>query len=135
MDFIARLLLCVAAAIAYGTASAQPYPSKPVRMIVGFPAGGPADLFGRALAQAMGANLGQQVVVENKSGVGGVLGMDAVAKAAPDGYMLGLNATSMRANGIESSQGALRRELRSAPLTLTRKRSSRINFSSERKAG
>ncbi|MBI3375951.1 MAG: tripartite tricarboxylate transporter substrate binding protein [Betaproteobacteria bacterium] len=91
MQFITRLLLFAAAAVACGTASGQSYPSEPVRLIVGFPAGGPADLFGRVLAQAMSANLGQQVVVENKSGVGGVLGMDAVAKALPDGYMLGLN--------------------------------------------
>src|SRR5258708_22833956 len=69
----------------------QQYPSKPVRMIIGFPPGGPSDIFGRAFAQAMSANLGQPVIVENKAGVGGVLGMDSVAKAAPDGYTLGLN--------------------------------------------
>src|SRR5258708_12253848 len=69
----------------------QQYPSKPVRMIIGSPPGGPSDIFGRAFAQAMSANLGQPVIVENKAGVGGVLGMDSVAKAAPDGYTLGLN--------------------------------------------
>jgi tripartite-type tricarboxylate transporter receptor subunit TctC len=88
---LARLLICTTAALASGAALAQAYPSKPVHLIVGFPPGGPADYFGRALAQAMSANLGQQVVVENKSGIGGVLGMDAVAKALPDGYVLGLN--------------------------------------------
>ncbi|HZR70098.1 MAG TPA: tripartite tricarboxylate transporter substrate binding protein [Burkholderiales bacterium] len=72
-------------------ASAQAYPSKPVKLIVGFPAGGPADIFGRTFAHALGAQLGQQIVVENKSGVGGVLGIDSVAKAAPDGYTLGFN--------------------------------------------
>ena len=91
MKILMRLLICAAAALASGAALAQAYPSKPVRMIVGFPAGGPADLFGRVLAQAMGANLGQQIVVDNRSGVGGVLGMEAVAKALPDGYVLGLN--------------------------------------------
>lgn len=91
MRFIIRLLLCAAAALACGIASGQSYPSKPVRLIVGFPAGGPADLFGRVLAQAMSANLGQQVVVENKGGVGGVLGMDTVAKSLPDRYTLGFN--------------------------------------------
>jgi tripartite-type tricarboxylate transporter receptor subunit TctC len=91
MKFLTRLLLCTAAALAAGAALAQAYPSRPVRMIVGFPAGGPADLFGRTFAQALGANLGQQIVVENKSGVGGVLGIDAVAKAVPDGYTLGFN--------------------------------------------
>src|SRR6267143_3426621 len=74
-----------------GTAFAQSYPSKPVRLIVGFPAGGPADIFGRTFAQALSAGLGQTVIVENKSGVGGVLGIDAVAKASPDGYTLGFN--------------------------------------------
>src|SRR5258708_35393263 len=69
----------------------QQSPSKPVRMIIGCPPGGPSDIFGRAFAQAMSANLGQPVIVENKAGVGGVLGMDSVAKAAPDGYTLGLN--------------------------------------------
>jgi tripartite-type tricarboxylate transporter receptor subunit TctC len=75
-------------------ALAQAYPSKPVRLIVGFPAGGPADIFGRALAQGMAAELGQPVVVENISGVGGVLGVDRAAKAAPDGYTLCINSAS-----------------------------------------
>src|SRR5260221_2902725 len=74
-----------------GTASAQSYPTKPVRLIVGFPAGGPADIFGPTFAQALSAGLGQTVIVANKSGVGGVLGIDFVAKASPDGYMLGFN--------------------------------------------
>jgi len=76
------------------TAFAQAYPNKPVRLIVGFPAGGPADIFGRALAQGMGAELGQTVIVENISGVGGVLGVDRVAKSAPDGYTLCINSAS-----------------------------------------
>ena len=88
---LATRLLILLAAFAAGAALAQGYPSKPVRMIVGFPAGGPADLFGRVLAQAMGPTLGQQIVVDNRAGVGGVLGMDAVAKAPPDGSVLGLN--------------------------------------------
>jgi tripartite-type tricarboxylate transporter receptor subunit TctC len=75
-------------------ALAQSYPSKPVRLIVGFPAGGPADIFGRALAQGMSTELGQPVIVENVSGVGGVLGVDRAAKAAPDGYTLCINSAS-----------------------------------------
>jgi len=82
--------LACAAALLPGGASAQ-YPSRPVHLVVGFPAGGPADIFGRTFAQALSAGLGQPVVVENKSGVGGVLGIDAVAKSAPDGYTLGFN--------------------------------------------
>jgi len=75
-------------------ALAQAYPSKPVRLIVPFPAGGPADIFGRSLAQGMSENLGQPVIVENVGGVGGVLGVDRAAKAAPDGYTLALNSAS-----------------------------------------
>ena len=75
-------------------ALAQAYPTKPVRLIVPFPAGGPADIFGRGLAQGMSDNLGQPVIVENVGGVGGVLGVDRAAKAAPDGYTLALNSAS-----------------------------------------
>src|SRR5262249_25834469 len=85
-----RFLIFLAAALAAATASAQ-YPSKPVRLVVGFPAGGPADIFGRSFAQALSSGLAQPVIVENKSGVGGVLGIDSVAKSAPDGYTLGFN--------------------------------------------
>ncbi len=86
--------LLLALLLVAGAAGAQTYPNKPVRLIVGFPAGGPADIFGRALAQGMGAELGQTVVVENISGVGGVLGVDRAAKAAPDGYTLVINSAS-----------------------------------------
>ena len=65
-----------------------------MKLIVGFPAGGPADIFGRSLAQGMAAELGQPVIVENISGVGGVLGVDRAAKAAPDGYTMVINSAS-----------------------------------------
>ncbi len=86
-----RILVVCAALLLSATAFAQGYPSRPVRLVVGFPAGGPADIFGRIFAQGLSANLGQTVIVENKAGVGGVLGIDAVAKAAADGYTLGFN--------------------------------------------
>jgi tripartite-type tricarboxylate transporter receptor subunit TctC len=73
---------------------AQTYPSKPVHLIIGFPAGGPADIFGRSLAQGMAGELGQPVVVENVSGVGGVLGVDRGLKSAPDGYTMVFNSAS-----------------------------------------
>ena len=63
-------------------------------LTVGFPAGGPADIFGRTLAQGMAPALGQPIVVENVSGVGGVLGVDRAAKAPPDGYTLCINSAS-----------------------------------------
>ncbi len=75
-------------------ALAQGYPTKPLKMIVPFPAGGPADIFGRALAQGMSAELGQPVIIENIAGVGGVLGVERGVKAAPDGYTLVLNSAS-----------------------------------------
>jgi tripartite-type tricarboxylate transporter receptor subunit TctC len=89
MRRLLAILLCVPA-----LALAQAYPSKPVRMIVGFPAGGPADIFGRALAQGMSADLGQTVLVENISGVGGVIGVDRALKSTPDGYTMVLNSAS-----------------------------------------
>src|SRR4051794_17238807 len=76
------------------TAMAQAYPTKPVKMIVPFPAGGPADIFGRGLAHAMASELGQPVIIENIGGVGGVLGVDRALKSAPDGYTLGFNSGS-----------------------------------------
>jgi tripartite-type tricarboxylate transporter receptor subunit TctC len=81
--------------IAFSTAShGQSYPSKPLRMIVPFPAGGPADIFGRGLAQGLSGELGQPVVIENIGGVGGVLGVERALKSAPDGYTLGFNSGS-----------------------------------------
>ncbi len=89
-----KLFACAAAALAPFAAHAQAFPSKPVKLIVPFPAGGPADLFGRALAQGMAGELGQPVIVENLGGVGGVLGVDRAAKSDPDGYTLALNSAS-----------------------------------------
>jgi tripartite-type tricarboxylate transporter receptor subunit TctC len=70
------------------TARAQTFPNRPIRLIVPFAAGGAADLFGRSLANALSAELGQQVVVEIRAGAGGLTGVDALAKSAPDGYTL-----------------------------------------------
>jgi len=89
-----RLFLLLAGLLLSTTALAQSYPSKPIRMIVPFPAGGPADIFGRSFAQGMSEQLGQAVVIENIGGVGGVLGVDRAAKSAPDGYTLGFNSGS-----------------------------------------
>ncbi len=75
-------------ALAAGAASAQPYPAKPVRMIVAFPAGGGSDIVGRALAQELTQLLGQPVVVDNRGGAGGIIGTELGARAAPDGYTL-----------------------------------------------
>src|ERR1700685_752910 len=75
-------------------ARAQAYPAHPIRLIVGFPAGGQVDITARIAAQWLGNALGQTVVVENKPGAGGNLGAEAVVNAAPDGYTLFFAAAS-----------------------------------------
>ena len=80
------LILGVAAAIL--PAHAQDYPTKPIRLIVGYVPGGASDLSARILAEVLGQRLGQSVVVENKPGAASVIGIDYVAKSAPDGYTL-----------------------------------------------
>ncbi|QNP58215.1 Bug family tripartite tricarboxylate transporter substrate binding protein [Paenacidovorax monticola] len=89
-DFVAAAAL---AGLAPAWAQAG-YPARPVRMVVPFPPGGPTDVMGRTAAKALGERLGQPCVVENKAGAGGNIGTDAVAKAAPDGYTIGLSAIS-----------------------------------------
>ena len=77
-------------------ALAQPYPNKPIKAVVPFAAGSATDQIGRAFAAKMSETLGQTIVVDNKPGVNGMLGADAVAKAAPDGYtiLIGTNSTN-----------------------------------------
>jgi tripartite-type tricarboxylate transporter receptor subunit TctC len=86
-----RLILAIAFGVAgIGLSWAQTYPSKPLRFIVPFPAGGSTDAVARAMQPALEKILGQPVVVENRAGAGGMLGVDAIAKAAPDGYTIGI---------------------------------------------
>ena len=92
-DFIASVGAGLALAPTAGW-SQDAYPARPVKLIVPFPPGGPTDIMGRTAAKAMGDALGQSFVVENKAGAGGNIGTDAVAKAAPDGYTIGLSAIS-----------------------------------------
>jgi tripartite-type tricarboxylate transporter receptor subunit TctC len=88
--FLAAGLACTGAA----HAAAPAYPSKPIRMVITYPPGGNTDLVGRALAQKMSETMGQQVVIDNRGGAGGIIGTMITAQAAPDGYtiMLGTSA-------------------------------------------
>ena len=98
-----RTLLCAAAAtvllgMAAGPLSAQEnFPTKPIRFIVPYAPGGTTDLVARTVGAHMAQALGQPVVIENRAGAGGNIGMDAVAKAAPDGYTVGMGAISTNA--------------------------------------
>ncbi len=78
---------------------AYAFPDKPIRMVVPYSAGGGADNTARVVAQKMGEILGQTVVIDNKPGAGGVIGADAVAKAAPDGYTVLYDASAFAVNG------------------------------------
>ena len=88
MNTFYRLLIGLLAAGAAATASAQVYPSKPVRIVVSFAAGGGLDSMARLVAQELQKQTGQPFVVENRPGASGTIGADAVAKSAPDGYTI-----------------------------------------------
>ena len=94
MRALIRMLVCSCALLLPAASLAQAFPSKPVRLIVPFPAGGPADIFGRFLAQGMSTKLGQPVLIENISGLSGAMGVDRAAKSPPDGYTLAIISSS-----------------------------------------
>ena len=77
-----------------GSASAQSFPGKPIRIVVGFAPGGPADVMARLIGQRISADLGQSVVIDNRPGAGGTIGARVVAESDPDGYTLLLGNTS-----------------------------------------
>jgi tripartite-type tricarboxylate transporter receptor subunit TctC len=102
-----RRILWVAASIAFALpplAQAQNYPARPVRLIVPFPPGGSVDVVARALTPKLSERLGQQVVIENRSGASGNIGTESVARAKPDGYTLLINTIPFVANAYLYSQ-------------------------------
>src|SRR5712692_8747206 len=79
-------------------ALAQPYPSQPIKMIAPFPPGGSVDITARLIADPLGAQLGTRIVIENRSGASGNIGMEAAARASPDGYTIVLNTLPLVTN-------------------------------------
>ena len=93
MKSILKIAIAAGALLAASHALAQTFPSKPIKFIVPFAAGGPADALARIFAERFSAELGQPVVIENRLGAGGVTGVGLVAKADPDGYTLGIGSS------------------------------------------
>src|SRR5262245_534504 len=91
-DFMA--LLGGAAILPAAARAAEPYPVRPIRLVVPYPAGGGTDIVGRVLGQKLHESLGQPMVIDNRGGAGGAIGTGMAAKAAPDGYTLLLVPTS-----------------------------------------
>lgn len=98
---IAAFSICVSAAVLAQGAESARYPVRPIRIVVPFGPGGPSDLVARTVAQKMSESFGQQVVVENRGGANGVVGVEAVARSAPDGYTLVMGTTGT--HGINAS--------------------------------
>jgi tripartite-type tricarboxylate transporter receptor subunit TctC len=107
-----RLLILTAVWACCGTALAQNYPNRPVKIVVPFATGGPADNYARFIAQRLQDSLGQSFVVDNKPGAGSVIGTDVAAKSAPDGYTLLLmsNAQTVNESLIPNKPYALLRD-------------------------
>jgi tripartite-type tricarboxylate transporter receptor subunit TctC len=124
-----RTLLTLAVlASAAPQASAQPaaaYPSKPIRLIVALPAGGPTDILARLIAQPLAANIGQPIVIDNRPGAGGNIGAEMVAKSPPDGYTLLMGTSGPLAiNASYIATSAMTRCAISIPSYLRRRRRS-----------
>ena len=94
---IAAAAVALALALAASAQAPSAYPSRPVKLVIPFPPGGPLDIVGRAIAQKLSEAWGQSVVVDNRPGAGGNIGADVVAKSAPDGYTILMGALSTHA--------------------------------------
>ncbi|MEO8296424.1 MAG: tripartite tricarboxylate transporter substrate binding protein [Burkholderiales bacterium] len=104
-DLTRRRALSALALLAASTltlpALGQSYPTKPIKLIVPFAPGGPTDAFARVFGQALGSALGQTVVIDNRPGAGGNIGVDAIAKSAPDGYTIGIGVNGPLAANLQ----------------------------------
>jgi len=93
-----RILFCAAAIAAGLPAAAQTYPSQPIRLIAPFPPGGSVDIMARLISEPLGGQLGGKIVIDNRSGASGNIGMEAAARAKPDGYTVVLNTIPLATN-------------------------------------
>ena len=90
-----------------GLAAAESYPTRPIRLIVPSAMGGAPDVTSRVIANDLGRQMGQQVVVDNRPGAGGIIGFEALARAAPDGYTFGATTFNLISNYPPAKPGAL----------------------------
>ena len=121
MKFLGALLTGLLLLLSPTLAAAQDFPTKPIRLIVPFPAGGPNDIIARVVGQRMSELLKQPVLIDNRGGQGGVLGTDAVAKATPDGYTIAISSAGALAisPSMEKVAYDTRKDLQ--PITLVAK--------------
>jgi tripartite-type tricarboxylate transporter receptor subunit TctC len=98
MTFFKRFIALIGLALCMGGAFAQSYPNKPIKVIVGYAAGGAVDIVARTIGQSISGSLGQPVVVENKPGAGTNIAVKATITAEPDGYTLMMAANALAAN-------------------------------------
>lgn len=116
---VTALFCALSLVLAASTALAQAWPSRALRIVVPFPPGGGTDLVARSVAARLGEALGQPVVAENRPGAGGTIGADAVAKAVPDGYTIGIATSSTHPASVALQKGVPYDPLKSfAPITM-----------------
>ncbi|MGZ5259717.1 MAG: Bug family tripartite tricarboxylate transporter substrate binding protein, partial [Burkholderiales bacterium] len=99
-----RLFVVPAILLIVSTAFGQAYPTKPIRLVVPSAAGGTPDIQARIIANELGKQTGQQVVVDNRAGASGIVGYEVIAKSAPDGYTLGYSAFTFITNSLTYSK-------------------------------
>src|SRR6202162_2677087 len=121
MRMVGAVLTGLSVLLAPTMAAAQEFPTKPIRLIVPFPPGGPNDIIARVIGQRMSELTKQPVVIDNRGGQGGVLGTDAVAKAAPDGYTIAISSAGALAISPSMEKVAYDTLKDLAPVTLVAK--------------
>jgi len=120
MSLLIRILSVAVAVFAAGAACGQAFPSKPIRIVVGFPPGGGIDIVARLLSPKLSESLGQQVLVDNRAGANGIIAIELVAKAAPDGHTIFIGTTgNLSVNPVLYTNLPFNMERSFVPLTQT----------------